>query len=126
MFKLLGHFLALVAMMASVLNAQCAVSCSLQSEPGGINRTQHSCCPHQDTPKPKEHRHDVSCPQPLPAASKDRAEHTSASSGSIAAMAMADFSHQCRPLTAQTFLDPLQPADSPGLSQPPSISILRI
>src|SRR5260370_47807 len=55
MVKLLVQSLALIAMMASVINAQCAVSCALQSIAGSPashaarvdpDHTGHACCPH--------------------------------------------------------------------------------
>ena len=135
MLKRLGQSLALVAMMASVLNAQCAVSCSLKSttqspssEPSGIDldQTQHSCCPHHGAPTPKERKHEVPCPPPLPAASKDRAEHAIAISDSPVALIAVDFSHQYRRLTTDTFSVPLSPPDWLGLSQFSSIFVLKI
>ncbi len=135
MLKRLGQSLALVAMMASVLNAQCVAFCSLKSttqspssEASGIdlNQTQHSCCPHHGAPKPEERKHEVPCPPPLAAASKDRAEHASAIPDLTVALIAADFSHQYRRLTANTFSVPLSPPDWLGLSQFSSISVLKI
>ena len=138
MFKLLGQLLALVAIMASALNAQCAVSCSLitpalSSEPRSINagqsdadQSQHACCPHQSAPNPKQPRHNVPCPPPLPAASKDRAEQTNASSDSLGTTFELDFSHQCGPLAANGFIDHVAPAEPPTLKRRSSISILRV
>ena len=131
MFKLLGQSLALVAMIASVLNAQCAVSCSLQSitqlpssEPSGIdlNQEQHSCCPH-GAPKPKEQKHQIPCPEPLPAASKDRAENGNASSDSILAMVVVSLSYRFELVISHTFLEPRLPSSWLSQSQTSSTSL---
>ncbi len=42
----MGPLLALAAMFASVVNAQCALSCSLTV-------ARHHCCPKSSTPNPK-------------------------------------------------------------------------
>lgn len=131
MFKLLGQFLALVAMMASVLNAQCAVSCTLKlviHSPSSdlsaidLNQTQHACCPHHGAPKPKEQKHSVPCPPPLPAASKDRSDHKNASTASILAIVAADISHGY-PLPGHVFIGPRLPSDWRSPSQPSAISL---
>ncbi len=127
----MGQFLALVAMMASVLNAYCAVNCSLQSitqlpsaEPRvtDVNQAQHSCCPH-GAPKPKEQKHHIPCPEPLAAASTDRAERGNASPDLILAMVVADLSHPCEPLTENAFLEPRLPSSWPSHSQTSSTSL---
>jgi hypothetical protein len=79
MFKRLGQILAVVAVMASAVNAQCDLSCSLQAmtrpaapEAGSIKATHagHPCCPAQQVPQPSDqHRHQQPCPDPLPVVS---------------------------------------------------------
>jgi hypothetical protein len=74
----LGKTLALIAMMASVINAQCAMSCSLQtfgnsaaaeSKPALVHAETHACCPRHDSnsqqapgntcPRPTSHSDEV-------------------------------------------------------------------
>ncbi len=126
MLQLMGQFLALVAMAASVVNGQCVVSCSLLSQPASFDEKAHACCPHESAPNPKQQSHDAPCPPPLPAASKDRAERSSTSSDSTIVLIEADFSHQYRRLAANTFPDPVPFLESPSLHRPSLISILRI
>ncbi len=61
MFRLAGQFLAIVAVMASAVNAQCALSCSMQGMTGNASHRAHlvpsrsgahACCPAQNTPAP--------------------------------------------------------------------------
>lgn len=61
MFRLAGQFLAIVAVMASAVNAQCALSCSMQGMTGNVPHQAHivpsrsgahACCPAQNTPAP--------------------------------------------------------------------------
>ena len=66
MFTVLGRVLAILAVMASAVNAQCALSCSLKlSQPhriaaAGLARTGHACCArstlpfHQEAPTPTQ------------------------------------------------------------------------
>jgi len=60
-----GKTLALVAVLASALNAQCAVSCSLgafaavtPTAARGFeqNRSAHACCPGSAKSKPQQHK----------------------------------------------------------------------
>jgi hypothetical protein len=79
MFKRFGQILAIVAVMASVVNAQCDLSCSLQAMTrpvaagaGSIKSTHagHPCCPPEQVPEPSDqHPHQQPCPDPLPVVS---------------------------------------------------------
>lgn len=76
MFRLAGQFLAIVAVMASAINAQCALSCSMQGMPGnGPHQTHsvrsqggaHACCPNRNIPTPHgEERPQQQQPCPIP------------------------------------------------------------
>jgi hypothetical protein len=135
MVMLLGQSLALIAMMAPVINAKCAVSCTLQSIAGSpashasrvdSDRTGHACCPHQGVPKPKQQKDEIPCPHPVQAADEARLNNTSASFNTMPAVVVVGSSNEyCRQL-AETCLDPLIATDSSGLSHLPSIFILRI
>lgn len=77
MFRRFGQLLALIAVMASVLNAQCALSCSMlafpQTAPNQANVVQsagmghggHECCPGETTPTPTKDEKSRSCSDPL-------------------------------------------------------------
>lgn len=77
MFRRFGQFLALIAVMASVLNAQCALSCSMQEvsktgqnqasfvESADMGHAGHECCPGETTPKPTKDDKSRSCSDPL-------------------------------------------------------------
>jgi hypothetical protein len=132
MVKLRGQSLALIAMVASVINAQCALSCSLQSIAGPTashasrvdpDRTGHACCPHQGVPKPKQQTNEGPCPNPAPAADQVRLNKTRLNM--IPAVIVASLIREYCPQLAETYLDPFTVPDSSGQSHS-SISILRI
>ena len=133
--KLLGQSLALMAMIASVINALCAVSCSLQSiagsPPSHARRVDsdgagHACCPNQGVPKPKQQKREVPCPHQVPAADNARRNNSSTGFTAIPAAVEVGLSLQYCPQLAGRYLDPLTARDSLGLSHLSSISILRI
>lgn len=134
MSKQLGQFLALVTMMASVINAQCVVSCSLQtvtrssaSQASRVetSRAGHSCCKHRGAPEQKQKKDDVACPHPAPTADEARLENNGSSFNLIPAMVVA-ISDQYRPLVSETYPGPLTVPESSCLNHPSSISILKI
>jgi len=128
---LLGQFLAIFTMMASVVNAQCVVSCSFSRSPAPqashveSNRTGHTCCKHQGVPKQKQQKDDASCPHRI-LTNEARLENKSGSFNSVAAVVVALSGDQYGPPVAETYLDLLTPPDSLGLSRLSSISILRV
>src|SRR6266404_5552332 len=128
MFKLLGHFLALAAMTASVISAQCALSCSLHSNthsfPSETGRSGHSCCPHQGAPAPTQPKDSDPCHHADVAADQVRLKNSSVSFNSIPLAIVAGWSHANGPQFPQTRLDSPARPDSPG--QPSLISSLRI
>ncbi len=72
-----GQFLALIAVMASALNAQCALSCSMQALPqtaptqanilesAAAGHVGHGCCPGETTPRPTKDDRSRQCSDPL-------------------------------------------------------------
>src|ERR1700680_615036 len=135
MFKLLGHFLALAAMTASVINAQCAVSCSLHSNSRSLSseanpiksgRSDHSCCPHQGRPGPMQPKDSNPCHHPVTTADEARLKNSSISFNSIPLAIVVGWSHVYSPQFAKTQLDPPTVTHSPSLSQPSLLSILRV
>ena len=79
MVRITGQFLALFAVLASAINAQCALSCSLQNIPLPVPHhlsgthafaAEHACCPNQKSSGPNHQNHQPpACPDPLPAVS---------------------------------------------------------
>ena len=77
MFMRVGQFLALIAVMASALNSQCALSCSMQALPqtapsqanilesAATGHVGHGCCPGETTPKPTKNDKSRPCSDPL-------------------------------------------------------------
>lgn len=136
MAKPLGQSLALIAMMVSVINAQCALSCSLPSiagspasphaSPVDPDRTGHACCPHQGVPKPKQQKDEVPCPHPIPAADEARLNKSSASFNAIPAVVVVGLGHQYCPELAETYLDSLTAPGSSDRSHLSSVFILKI
>jgi hypothetical protein len=135
MVKLRAQSLALIAMMASVINAQCAVSCSVQSIAGSPtshasqvdpDRTGHACCPHRGVPEPKQQKDEVPCPHPAPAADEARLNISSASLNTIPPVVEIGLSHEHSRQLAETYLDPRIAPNSSGLGPLSSIFILRI
>jgi hypothetical protein len=61
MQRLLAQALALLAMAASAVNAQCAVSCSLHPAGARVSRAEHSCCPRQSGSKPSQRKEETPC-----------------------------------------------------------------
>jgi hypothetical protein len=135
MVKLLGQSLALIAMTASVINAQCAVSCALQSNAAGSpaqhvirvdpDRAGHACCRHQSVPKPKRHKDEVPCSHPVPAAAA-RHNTSIAIFSTIPSAVIVDLNHQYCLHSAEKYLDPLVAPDSSGQGHLSSIFILRV
>ena len=134
MVKLRGQSLALIAMMASVINAQCAVSCSLQSIAGSTashanrldpDRAGHACCPQHRVPKPKQQQDEAPCPHPPPV-SEARLNNSSASFNTMQAVVVDALSNEYRPQLSETYLGRLTIPDCSGLTYLSSIFILRI
>ena len=127
MVPLLMRCLAICAMMASAMNAQCSLACSLESITGSSitqsdavvvsEDSDHSCCPHpgQDTP----------CSNSSQATVGARLEPTGPIFNSIMTVDAIFFRQAYRPLSIARCLALLPDRASPGLDRP-SISILRI
>jgi hypothetical protein len=134
MLKRLGQYLALIAMMAAAVNAQCALSCSLLS-PGsesfpataGVQSGGHRCCRHQNAPKPKHEPNEAPCPQPAAPV----AEVRSGGSGNATPLATADagfvtVANRVHPFLADIQLGVQVSPDASPRSIPRLISVLRI
>lgn len=117
--KLAGKLCALVAMTASVFNAWCAVSCSLQAI-----TSRHSCCQHERVPKPNQK--DAPCPHPTLLTNAARMEDN-APSHSIAGTTpvLLGFVTFPTPLLTDRLALPLA-LGFPGVAASPSVSVLRI
>ncbi len=76
MFRSLGQILAVVAIVATAVNAQCALSCSLKASTQSsayddstsgthLTRIGHACCPGQKSPEPSNRSQQKQpCPDP--------------------------------------------------------------
>ena len=128
MVRLLMQYLALGAMMASVMNAQCAVSCALESitptsvaqSDGAVvsEASDHSCCPHPGT--------GATC--------SNVSETTAGARLEVSGGPIFNWIVSVDPVFIGQGHSPLSAArrpglpdcDPPGLNRPSSISILRI
>lgn len=134
MYRSAGKILALVSMMISIVNAQCAASCSFQFVPGStsahgrataIPGDRHACCKHKSIPKPRPtDRDDQPCAHPALPSAQARVESTSTASvetipSTVTAVDVLD------PQTREARID-LRASASPSRSLSGSISILRI
>ncbi len=137
MWKRPAQLFALVAMMVSVVNAQCAVSCEIAAPSASrnsagiaaisVDQEQHGCCPHEGAPEPKQGKPNVPCPQPLPAASQDRAGQSDAGVDSMLTVLLTDSSDQDPPVPAKGRFDSLLLLSTgPAFNQPSSVFILKI
>ena len=135
MIRQLGQSLALVAMMASVINARCAISCSLQSIARSSTvqvsrvdpyRPGHACCPHQGVPKSNQQKDEIPCPHPVTVAAEAFPHTGNGSFNLIRDVGAVGLSHEYRPQLIATYFDPVASPDSSGPRRLSSISILRI
>jgi hypothetical protein len=125
MMRQLGKILALAAMMVSIVNAQCAISCSLQSFGGGliIHGTTHACCPHGSAPAQAP---DKTCPHPV--LSHNDEARVEASSGALSlydGIEAALTIEPARELLPVSSYNPVDPRPAAGRFLP-SVTILRI
>jgi hypothetical protein len=135
MFRYFGQFFAIVAALASAINAQCALSCSLQTvtrsaahETSNVHspRTGHPCCPEQKAPVPSDqNRQQQPCPDPLPTISDIRAatalQHLDAPQSFDLA---SGYSFDLVPPVHRSPLPVV--VDSSGFHDAPAFSVLRI
>ncbi len=133
MRKRLAQFFALFAMMVSVVNAQCAVSCEITAPSPSknsagitVNQEQHACCPHEGAPEPKQGKEKVPCPQPLPAASKDRAVQSDTGVDLMLTVLLTDSIDRDLFVTAKGRFDSPLFSTGPAPNQSSSVFILKI
>ena len=78
MLRVFGQFVAIIAVMATAINAQCALSCSLQlakritphqASSVESSRPSHPCCPVKKSPVPEKQNGNTLCPDAVPALS---------------------------------------------------------
>jgi hypothetical protein len=133
MVKQPARVLALIAMMACIVNAQCAVSCSLQpiaassathESAADPNLADHECCPHPGAPQPKQQKNKVPCPHAGPPANDVALGKSGITL--IPGVVAAGVAPEYRPRLVEIDHDPPTASASPGLSHLSSIFILRI
>ncbi|SRR6266699_1644488 len=137
MIRQLGKVFALAAMMVSIINAQCAISCSIQSLRGStpvvqssgalIHGASHACCPH-GVPSPKQSP-DNTCPHPVTHTDEARVENndgaTALYNGNQAALIVEPI-RELSSLPAYSTVEPAPASASSGPTFLSSITILRI
>ena len=136
MGKLLAQYLALGTMIISIINVQCALSCSMQSiahSPStqadgaiGSTRSEHACCPREADPKPKQEKRPAACVQPEPDVTEARLRISAPAFSQIVAVEAIAGDQQDYTALIETDLLLVAAPDPSGLSQLTSISILRI
>jgi hypothetical protein len=124
MFKLLGQFLAIITLLASVLNTQCVASCLLRNPTDlAVNTSAHSCCPHERTPQKKKD----SCPHLALTADQDLVETVSGLDPVVIAIALpVNFTGSVFPLPIRAALRHTSVFESSGLSPRSSTTILKV
>ena len=134
MAKMLGQFLAIMTMMASVINAQCIMSCAFQSGTSSrapqasrveSNRAGHTCCNRQGVPKQKQRKDDAPCRHPA-LTHEARLENKTGGFNSVAAVVLALSADQYGPPVAETYSGLSTTPDYSGFGRLSSISILKI
>lgn len=123
----------MIAMVASAINAQCALSCLTQASihhsgmhAGAHETDSHACCSHGKAPDRKQPKNEQPCPTPLP---------TVTATVVIPAAQQIYLDHSVNLALgahAITHVLPVQwqptsiSSDSSGLHHPPAFSVLRI
>ena len=122
MLRRLGQMFALLAVVTSVINAQCLASCSSQISLTSVSRSAHDCCKHEHVPKPNKER---PCGNPATVTVEMRSDFSGARSipvclGSLVA------SLEPGPHAATCGIDLPIPPGFARQNFPSSISILKI
>jgi len=129
-FKLLGHFLALAAITASILNAQCAVSCLLRSNSAfpspATGGSDNSCCPHKGYPAPTQRKNTDPCDHAIASAGEVRLKNSSVNFTPLTLSIVVDASDEYCPKVSALRVDGPAAFDSSDVIERASISILRV
>lgn len=135
MFRIFGQFLAMIALMASAVNAQCAVSCLFNNasraehtRPVSVQpfHTGHACCPNQKAPGPGDQQRRQPCPNPAATVSNNVAvpvvQHQDA--GPLSAALSCVYSFDL--LLPNQHLPVPNPANRIAVQDPSAFSVLRV
>ena len=134
MLRYIGQILAMFAMVASAINAQCALYCSLRMAPSSAaysasgapsSDSGHSCCPEREAPlTDTQNRRQHPCADPLPTVVGDIAP---ASQPLDAPQCLdSEFRPSSDPSLRVQRFPPLLVVDSSGIFAFPAFSVLRI
>ncbi len=122
----------MIALVTSVLNAQCAASCllrsvtssaAIQADASAANTSAHSCCPHKGVPQ----KNNGSCSQSALVADQANVESGSIFEATVAAAALQVGAAACvLPVPVNVSLLQRLVPDLSGILLPASITILRL
>jgi hypothetical protein len=134
MVRRLGQLAALLAMMAFIVNAQCALLCSLPSSASlpadasqvDPDQSDHACCPHQGQPKPTQPKDERPCPPSAPTADATRLNISSANLNPAPDVIAVGSGHEYCPSLDGSHRSSLTGSVPPRRSHPSSIDILRV
>src|SRR5579883_1908795 len=129
-----GQFLAMIAMVASAVNAQCALSCFAQASPSPAtihaaahhSNPAHSCCSHGKSSDRKERKNEQPCPTSLPGVSANVVITAAQQTGTLHFENAAFGAHATMVVLPLRWQLATVFNDSPGLHHPPAFSVLRI
>lgn len=134
MLRIFGQFLAMFAVIASAVNAQCAISCSLQRA-SGAERTSavlqsshpgHACCSKRSSTVPDQQPRRQPCPNPVSGISDSAVvpavQHQDAGP-LFTVLPVVALSNVLLPVRRQPAI---VAAGSAGIQSPPAYSILRV
>lgn len=131
MLRFIGQFLAIFAALASTVNAQCLLACSLQSIPRPISiRAQHAghaCCPEQKPSVPGDQdKHRQRCSDPLLTVGAAAVANTMSQDPDAAQCFAVVSGYSFHPLVPIQRSALLRIVDSSGLRYLPHFSVLRV
>jgi hypothetical protein len=128
-----GQFLAMIAMVASAVNAQCALSCLAQmpAQHSAIHASahetnSHACCSHGKMPDRKQQPSEQPCPTPLPSVSATVVIPAAQQTDLDHLVGVGLCPHAVVPVLPVQWQPTAVSYDSSGLHHPPSFSVLRV
>ena len=129
--RYIGQFLAIFAALASSVNAQCLLACSLQSIPRPISiqaqHAGHACCPERKPSLPgDQNKHQQRCSDPLLTAGDVAVANTMSQDPDAAQCFAVVSGYSFHPLVPIQRSALLRIVDSSGLHYLPHFSVLRV
>jgi len=129
--RYIGQFLAIFAALASSVNAQCLLACSLQSIPRPISiqaqHAGHACCPEQKPSVPGDRdKHRQRCSDPLLTVGAAAVDNVILQDPDAAHWFALVSGYSFTPLIPIQRAPRLRVVDSSGLHDLPDFSVLRV